>query len=129
MYLKGNLATKCMGLLISTNTYSNYIATAEVVILNEDTTSLEGNMLILTCVGYGVPSPNMMWLKDGVELSNNSRVSIYSTEVDMGGILFVQSTLEICSIEQSDKGLYSCAATNVKGTETHSFQLVVEFTG
>ena len=105
------------------------IATAEVVILNENTMSLEGNMLILTCVGYGVPSPDMMWLKNGVELSNNSRVSIYSTEVEVGDILFVQSTLEICSMEQSDKGMYSCVATNVEGIETHSFQLVVEFTG
>ena len=91
--------------------------------------SLEGNMLILTCVGYGVPSPDMMWLKDGVELSNNSRVSIYSTEVEVGGILFIQSTPEICSTEQTDEGTYSCTATNEEGSNTLSFIMSVEQRG
>ena len=91
--------------------------------------SSEGNMLILTCVGYGVPSPDMMWLKGSVELSNNSRVSIYSTEVEVGGISFVQSSLEICSTEQTDEGTYSCTATNVEGSNTLSFRTSVEQRG
>ena len=86
-------------------------------------------MLILTCVGYGVPSPDMMWLKGNVELSNNSRVSIYSTEVEVGDILFVQSTLEICSVEQSDKGTYSCTAANEEGSNTLSFRTSVKQRG
>ena len=105
------------------------VAAPEIVILNEDTTSVEGAMLILTCVGYGVPSPGMMWQKDGVELSSNSRVNIYSTEVEVGGISFVQASLEICSTEQTDKGTYSCTATNVEGSNTLSFRTSVERRG
>lgn len=96
------------------------------MILHQNATALEGSTLFLTCVGYGVPSPNMMWLKDGVELSNNYHVSIYSNQVEEGGVPFVQSTLEVCNLELADEGMYSCVATNDNGTDTRSFRVTVE---
>ena len=56
-------------------------------------------------------------------------MSTYSTEVEAGGILFIQSTLEICSTEQTDEGTYSCIATNEEGSNTLSFKMSVEQRG
>lgn len=102
------------------------------MIIPDDTTAVEGNTLILTCVGSGVPSPVVTWLKGGENVLtalDGSRVSVNSSDIEEGGVTFVQTTLEICSLELTDAGMYSCVATNDNGTETHSLQVDVEARG
>ena len=80
----------------------------------------------MTCVGYGAPNPEIMWLKGGIPVTSNGHISIHSTEIEKGGILFIQSNLEICNIEIADESIYSCVATNEEGSETRSFPVTVE---
>ena len=89
--------------------------------LHNDTTSVEGAMLTLTCMIESVPSPDIMWLNGSMELSNNTRVSIYTNKVEGG----LQSTLEIRNVELFDEGMYFCVATNDEHSEKHSFQVQV----
>ena len=103
---------------------------AELVIVPEDSTALEGNTLIVTCVGYGVPAPEMTWLKNGTEIVNGSGVSVFLEDVVVDDLLFVQTTLEICGLNATeDAGTYACRASNDNGTVEHYFQVNVEPTG
>ena len=105
-------------------------AAAEIVILTEDTVAQAGNTLLLTCVGYGVPSPVVTWLKDGVLLTNDSQTNIYVQEIEEEGVTFVQSILEICDLDaESDTGTYYCVASNENGTDTQSLEVSVESEG
>lgn len=101
------------------------------MIVPEDSTAQEGNTLILTCVGHGVPTPVMTWLKNGTAITNGTRVSVYVQELaQVPGVLFVQTTLEICGLNISeDAGTYGCQAENVNGIEIEYFQISVETAG
>lgn len=106
------------------------LSAAEVVILTEDTVAQAGNTLLLTCVGYGVPNPELTWSKDGVALMNGSRTNIYVTVIEQEGVMFVQSLLEICSLDAvDDTGTYSCTASNENGTDTQSLEVYVQSQG
>ena len=65
------------------------------------------------CVAEGNPPPEVVWFVDGVEV-NGSRVDIL-----MGVVLVVDDVMA------SDGGLYSCLATNSRGTDSRDFILVV----
>ena len=100
------------------------------MILTEDTVALAGNTLLLSCVGYGLPSPELTWSKDGAPLMNGSRTNIYVTEIEVDGVPFVQSLLEICNLDAvNDTGTYNCTATNDNGTDTQSLEVYVDSQG
>ena len=77
----------------------------------------------------------MTWLKDGAVLTNDSRttndsqVTIFTELVREQGVVFVQSTLEICGLDAEDSGTYYCTATNQLGMETSAFEITVEPAG
>ena len=110
-------------------------APAELVIVPANTTATEGNTLILVCVAYGDPCPDVTWLKDGAVLTNasqttnDSQVTIFTELVTEQGVVFVQSTLEICGLDAEDSGTYYCTATNQLGSETSAFEITVEPAG
>ena len=102
------------------------LETAEIVIAHQTSTVLEGNTVLLTCVALGMPNPDVVWQKDGVDLMNSTRNNIYFNQFEVGGVVFVQATLEICSVELGDAGLYSCYASNEYGADTQSFEITVD---
>ena len=103
---------------------------AELVIVPANTTATEGNTLILVCVGYGEPSPEVVWLKDGMELANDSRVTVFTELVVEQGVEFVQTTLEICSLNVTeDSGVYYCNASNDFGSAMSAFDITVQPAG
>ena len=117
--------------IIYTCVSSPIAAPAKIVVVPEDTYATEGNTLILTCVAHGTPSPAVTWLKDGAYLMNTSRVFIYNEHIEVDGVWFVQSILEICDLEvKNDTGNYSCEATNYLDLKTYtdrrSFRVDVE---
>ncbi|XP_076659530.1 obscurin isoform X6 [Halictus rubicundus] len=69
----------------------------------------------------GIPRPKVLWLKDGVEIKEDSRHTI-TTHVD--GI--VDSTLSIKTFSQSDVGTIKCQATNVAGSAQTACELKME---
>ena len=102
-----------------------------MVIVPANTTATEGNTLILVCVAYGDPTPDISWLKDGIVLANDSsRITVLTEVVMEQGIPFVQSTLEICGLDVAeDSGLYYCTADNEFGTATSVFEISVQPAG
>ena len=82
-------------------------------------------MVILICVAYGVPHPDVTCSRGGEELTNITRMTVYSTYLEKGGVPFTQATLEICGVELEDAGTYSCQGSNQNGTDTRSFNLTV----
>ena len=127
-----NLQYLCVVYLGYQFSYYRFISdtAATLVIVPEDSTAQEGNTLIFTCVGYGVPTPEMTWLKNGTVITNGTRVTVYVQELEVAGMLFVQTTLEICGLNISeDSGLYGCQAANANGTETAYFEVSVKIAG
>ncbi len=86
--------------------------------------------MFLTCVGYGAESDTWItWRKDDTELTGDARLNINSSVVTEGGLSFVMSILEICSVEVNDTGVYSCMADNGVGSEISYFSLIVTAVG
>ena len=88
-----------------------------------------GSTTILTCVGFGNPTPYITWRRGATELSNGSRTTIYEELVMENGVTFVQSILEICSVGEADGGQYSCTVGNTLGNASVNFELSVSGAG
>ncbi|KHN78733.1 Muscle M-line assembly protein unc-89 [Toxocara canis] len=79
----------------------------------------QGEAAVLECVPYGKPFPAIKWLKDGIEISEDSNLKIGSAEDGTQRITIKQA--EFCS-----EGYYRCVATNEYGTASTKGELVVE---
>ncbi|XP_050440776.1 obscurin isoform X38 [Adelges cooleyi] len=65
----------------------------------------------------GVPSPIIMWHKNGRQLNNGDKYKIRRD----GEVC----SLTVCDVQEDDAGLYSCIATNRDGTATCEAQLAI----
>jgi len=88
-----------------------------------------GSNVVLACVGIGNPSPSVSWSTDSVYLSNSSQISIYEELVTEDGVVFVQSILEICNVDEADGGQYTCTVSNALNNASVDFELSVMATG
>ena len=96
------------------------------MIAPESTDADAGNTVLFTCVAVGDPLPSITWSRqNGSVLENNSRITILEELVSEGGLTFVKSILEVCSLEVSDSSNYSCSAQNDFGSDTSTFELSV----
>ena len=80
--------------------------------------------MYLTCVAYGDLPLSVSWLRGDREVSNSSRVTVYGEEqVEEEGMTYVVSVVEICGVERSDVGRYSCVAENGHSRDSSSLDL------
>jgi len=100
-----------------------------VVISSGNSTVESGSTVLLACVSLGAPSPSVTWSTDSVPLSNSSQIKIYEELITENGVVFVQSILEICSVEEADGGQYICTASNALNNASVNFELSVTATG
>lgn len=101
-------------------------STAQLVVSPENASVLVGDTVYFTCVGYGGEVETLItWMKGNMELVEDTRLNISSSLMTEGGLPFVVSILEICSVEVGDAGTYSCTADNGLGNETSYFFLTV----
>ena len=98
------------------------------MIISEGATITAGWMGIFLCVAYGYPVPSLTWERDGTPLNTQSQSTIYEEQVVENGVTFVQSILEICSLEKEDTAKYNCSATNGISSASASFDLTVNRT-
>lgn len=65
----------------------------------------KGQRLVLECVASGIPTPQVTWAKDGLDLRshNNTR--------------FLLSNLLIDAVSEGDSGTYVCRADNGMGSD------------
>ena len=106
---------------------------AQVLLAPGNITAVSGNIVDLACLAYGIPLPNITWTKNGVPLNNNSitgRITTYEGVIVEGGVALARSFLQICSLQTSDDGQYSCVADNSIGiAATSDFELLVNVPG
>jgi len=87
-----------------------------------NTVATVGENVLLTCVAYGFPEPVVEWRReDEGELPPLINISSFTWMAD--GITFVASTLQICDLQLSDSGLYSCTAA---GGEMRNFTIEIQ---
>ena len=91
--------------------------------------------LKLTCEAYGIPPPEVSWLKDGIALQNlPGRRVITVEDVELFGGLdnLKWSTLSLSEVQLSDAGEYTCRSISgnvspILGTTAWTFMF--EITG
>ena len=84
-----------------------------------------GDTVLFTCVAFGDSVSTISWSRGGNALLNDSqRITIYEEEFAEGGVTFVQSILEICSVGLGDttEG-YSCSAGSGADIDSATFEL------
>lgn len=101
-----------MGSLIDCKNYISHrllgsTSEAARIIYPPDSRSImvtKGQRLVLECVASGIPTPQVTWAKDGLDLRhhNNTR--------------FLLSNLLIDTTTESDSGTYACHANNGIGS-------------
>ena len=79
-----------------------------------DTTKIEGQTVVLSCLVAGYPTPAVAWTKNDVELNSigNLRLSVSSKNGN--------HTLKITDVQKSDAGQYRCVANNSLQTSKSS---------
>ena len=97
-----------------------------------DTIVTERSTVLFTCVAFGIPLPvSILWTAawdngSVVYLENSTYVNIEEEVVTAGGVGFLHSVLELCSVPLSFSGQYTCFAENSAGSDNSSFQLIVQ---
>ena len=80
-----------------------------------------GSTVILSCAGFGDPTPSVTWNMGSTQLSNSSQITIYTELVTEVGVDFVHSILEVCNVDEATSGEYSCTVGNVFGDASFNF--------
>lgn len=93
--------------------------------LPDDSEVNVADTILLTCVGYSHPLGTIIWSRNNIYLMNGTRTVIYEEEFTENGFTFVSSTLQICSAESSDAGLYTCKVDNGITEASSNFSLTV----
>ena len=93
--------------------------------ISNDTSLTVGETALLICVGYGQPYLEITWSTNGEIIMNSSLVTIHEVDTTQGGRSYRQSSLDICSLEVSDTGSYTCAISNGLSTINASTSLSV----
>ena len=84
----------------------------QLIVISNDISLTAGDTALLTCVGYGRPDVQITWSRNGEVVMNSSLITINETDVTRGGRLYKQSYLDLCSVEVSDAGTYTCTVSN-----------------
>ncbi|XP_047245997.1 neuronal cell adhesion molecule a isoform X10 [Girardinichthys multiradiatus] len=76
---------------------------------------LRGETLELECIAEGLPTPAILWQKDGGRLPSGRT-----------GFHNFNKTLKISDVNEDDAGDYRCTATNKLGSEQHIINVTVK---
>ncbi|MEE6496324.1 hypothetical protein FKM82_002300 [Ascaphus truei] len=76
------------------------------------------NSITFSCDAYGIPMPNVIWLKDGNQINHSDSLEIH--------ILSGGSRMTITRPQLKDSGTYSCIASNIDGKATKNYILTIQ---
>lgn len=93
-----------------------YFLTVSAYIKDSDTTEIMAGTEVpveieLQCNYFGIPTPEVRWLKDGQRLDTGNRMTIYSGYTSQVQNL-AQSILKIKELKLEDSGSYACEIHN-----------------
>ena len=87
----------------------------------------ENSSVFLSCVGFGLPSPEVTWSRNGLQLSEDTPSTVIHNDIikrNILGAVFVRSTLEICNVQRELIGEYTCTASNDITSSNYTFSLL-----
>lgn len=87
----------------------------------KDLNLVEGNQVVFSCSIDAYPKPEVNWFKDGQPLPASQRYTVFF-DLHLG-----IATLVIKSANLSDKGTYTCVASNIAGRDQTTANLTVKF--
>ena len=93
--------------------------------ISNSTSLFERETALLVCVGYSRIDVDISWSLNGQTVQNSSLVTIYEEETVRGSRTFTKSFLQLCSVELSDAGDYTCEVTNGQTTDNATATLDV----
>ena len=89
--------------------------------------------MISLCSAYGGDEPPSIIWKFGDKLLTNDSldlVKIFEIQsIQNTSLVFTKSILELCAVNLNDTGVYSCTASNSRGSDSYNFTLDVVPTG
>ena len=85
--------------------------------------TIEESFLHLVCITYGIPTPAVTWIKDGVLLDNQVNVIIHPGESGRHALTIILATADLY-------GSYTCSASNLAAVvnSTKVIEIVVPVT-
>lgn len=86
-----------------------YIGIPIITIRTNAVSAVKGAQVNLYCDADGYPEPYVAWVKGGIVLQNTT----------------TSKTLHITNIATSQAGIYTCTATNIAGSVSHSIDVTV----
>ena len=98
------------------------LARPEILKSPKSQTLNESQPATFYCMGTGIPVPEIIWRKNGKEITNFTKYNITTN----GGINDRGSTLKIHNLEYKDRGNFSCTITNRKSFENQTAVLTVQ---
>ncbi|XP_053353018.1 hemicentin-2-like [Clarias gariepinus] len=75
---------------------------------------VRGSVVTLVCEAHGVPPPTLTWMKDSEPLSLHQNMLLHNAG---------EPRFQLLNVQRKDSGLYRCAAKNLAGTSTKTFNL------
>ena len=87
---------------------------------------VEGQNIVLTCVGVGHPPPLVQWRKLNGSLSDRVFITKMSASTNEGNVTRVIISLIFTGVYREDTGVYECSATNLLNNATRSVSLIVQ---
>ena len=100
---------------------SNSSGAPQFEVIPRDKTETVNRTIQFVCIATGVPTPHLMWYREGEMLNMSSRIDFQFNELESHATL----SLNILNTMPSDSGLYSCVAGNRAGIAESSFQLTI----
>lgn len=96
-----------------------YLVPPRILLSPQDVTTTVRRTLKLQCQSSGIPTPDVMWEKDGVrireEQGSTRQISISS-----------DGTLSITAVSIYDTGQYTCIITNLVGSLNSSAYVIIQ---
>lgn len=97
----------------------------ELVAISVDTTLMEQETTILSCVGFGHPNIDTTWTRNGQILTNSTKVVTFQQNAVYLGVSFNMSFLQLCNVSMEDAGGYTCVVSDGRVTTNGTVALTV----
>ena len=87
-----------------------------------------GQSAILVCIGYGSEAAlSVSWNRGDQTISNGTYETIYEEWIEVGGRTYLQSFLQLCNVQLTEAGNYTCMVTD--GVSSTSSDVIVTVAG
>ena len=91
--------------------------------------SNENSPISFQCIATGIPTPDIMWYRNGSSLLSSSDLRItvgpLNQQLLSSGLYQMVQTLTINNTVDSDSGSYSCVGSNTVNMDTSTFELFI----